>query len=178
MGNVNLSEEALAKLLNDASEAGVKAAVAAIGAMPQAAPSGGLAHLADLLPKQQNEEEAYAAAMKRPVADRTPRKERRIECVTIGNPGVTSDAATFTAIVVDHPRFPNGIVTRLEDYKEPEFTEANLPNGMKMNLKNGVIDPMFRDWRWHTFLQADLKRYVGSDAGQLPRAPVSTDKAA
>lgn len=178
-----MTKAALAALLNDASDRATKAAIAAFASLPSQAGSVQIAHLGDLLPKQQNEEEKFAAQVMRPVADRSLIKETAIECRTIGNPGVTSDGATFTAIAIPHPRFPNGKVVRLDNYKEPVFDEHNLPKSqgdgrMATHLPDGRINPMFRDYVWKTFYQADLLRYVGIDAGQLPRLPVNATKAA
>lgn len=179
MGTVQIDQDVLRGMLNDAAEAGAKAAVTAFASQPARTPDETPqdANAPSTLPSDQQKEIAYAKATGQPIQDRTPKKERRIDCVTHGLAGVSSDGATFTAVVVDRPGFPNGIVVRLDGYKEPEFTEANMPKGMHMKQADGKIDPLFRNWMWNTFWKADLLRYVGHDAGELPRAPASADKA-
>lgn len=178
MGDVKIDSDVLKGMLDAAAEAGARAAVAAFSAMPKAQTDPAAdPNAPSPLPSDQQKEIAYAKATGQPIADRTPKKERRIECETHGLKGVSSDGATFTAVIVDRPGFPNGVVLRLEDYKEPTFTEDNIPKGTHQAQADGNIDPLFRNWKWNTFWKADLLRYVGHDAGELPRAPVSADKA-
>ena len=195
MGDIRMTEEQFQAAITAASEAGARAAVSAVQAMPHAA-SGVPTHLADLLPKQQNEEEAYAAALKRPVADRSAQKQERIQCQT-------ARGATFTAVVTfhrdedgkPHPLWPHGRVVQLSGYKEPEFTTEGkpdslvgpglycVPKGMPMTNTGsgrtaGQETTQFKNWRWHAFMQADFGRYVGGDPRELPRHVESHDRAA
>jgi hypothetical protein len=190
MGDIRMTEEQLQALLAANSEATIKTVMAA---MPQGQIP---AHLADLLPKQQSEEEAFAAAMRRPVADRVPAKQEFIPCRTGKN-------ATFLA-VVSHPLgedgkphvlWPHGRVSELRNYREPEFvTEGKhdslngngsycVPKGMPMvntgsGKGAGQITVQFKNWRWHEFFQKDLGMYVGVEPRMLPRDTQTADKAA
>ncbi len=187
--------------LNAASEAGARAAVEAFKSMPQSAPQ--VAHLADLLPKQQSEEEAFAAARRRPVDERIPNKYDRVSCLTAR--GATFDAIVDYPVEKDDegkptgkrdPRFPSGRVLRLESYRTPEFVTEGpkhdalnadgtycVPKSMPITNTGsgkgaGQETVQFKNWKWHTFFQADLARYVGNDPRELPRAPQSHDRAA
>jgi hypothetical protein len=187
MGEHRMTDEQLQALLRANTEATIKAVKEA---MPhQVAPNPD-----SLRPKQQSEEEAFAAAMLRPIADRSLHLEQIFHCLT-------SKGATFDAVVdypkVDgkpHPLYPHGRVLRLENYHEPEFTRDGkpeslvgprlfcLPKGMPMKIEKGrnagQEDSLFKQWKGRNFWMADLARYVNGDPRELPVVPESRDRAA
>lgn len=87
--------------------------------------------------------------------------------------------ATFTMIVLESRRFPNGRVARLENYRRPK--EAYLPQSQGGLMPDGQqiwLDPknqmalgddtpshmlnrFFKQWLYETFWQADLRRMAG-----------------
>lgn len=131
---------------------------------------GGESPVVRVEPAQQlTEEEAFAKALRRDTADRTPPTLRR-------EPRVTEDGVRFTAVIAPSRRYKAGIVVNLEDYQYPEDAETKVakdgqtPNGLQIKKPNGEYTQQFKQWRWVTFYQRDLKAYVGRDASLLPRA--------
>ena len=182
MGNIQMTEEQFQQALSAASEAGARAAVSAVQALPQPTVQAPAKLGPGDLPINPEEavtmlEEHYARATARPVADRTPHKLERVPCRSV-------IGSTFTAVVATRSGEKFGTVVRLEDYKEPEFVSA-LESGSKPgtvdasgrfvlaerqevylpNSRN--INPKFRLWQAQTFWQKDLKTYVGQDIRTL-----------
>jgi hypothetical protein len=180
---ITLSKAELQALLDGVAEKATKNTLAAVTEMM--AQRGSLAPQigqhpdlpSDKSPDQQKEI-AYAKATGQPVQDRTPKEELRIPCLT-------AKGASFIAIVVKGERYPGGICVRLDNYVEPNFTDKvkpltldkdgnyGVPEGL---YRNGTDKPLFKQWKWRTFWQEDLSRYVGHDARELPRAPTPAAK--
>ena len=104
-----------------------------------------------------------------------PQSYRYIPCTS------EETGATFVAHVVASSKFPNGRITRLEEYTLPagasKFVAAGglIPDGMPIGGPNrgSLSDPTdvpsselstpFKIWRWETFWQSDLRRLVGKE---------------
>ena len=191
--NISISRAELQALLAGVTEAATKNTLAAVAEMMAKQPTSAPQQIGSIpgqdlpsgLPADQQKENAYAKATGQPVQDRTPKVEERIQCLT-------SKGARFDAIVVKARTYPDGVCVRLENYREPEFTDKaaphtldadgnyGYPKGIPVTLgKNSTaLNPLFKQWKWVTFWKADLERYVGHDARELPRAPAPYAKAA
>jgi len=96
-------------------------------------------------------------------------------------PGKSEETdATFTMVVVESRRFPNGRIVRLENYREPEgcfkpmSQGGRAPDGATIwaNAQHyqpvkgerppkNVIHPYYRQYLYETYWKADLGRLVG-----------------
>jgi len=118
----------------------------------------------------QTEEERFAARMGRPIADRTPHKETRVDCLE------EDTGMRWTAIVVPSREFPSGRVAGVdhtsliypEDIGMRKILGASPPS--RWTDKNGQLTPEAKQWRWVNYFQRVLQ-YVGHAATRLPRAP-------
>ena len=99
-----------------------------------------------------------------------PLRHRKVACKS-------ETGATFTACVVESRRYPDGVVKTMEDYRHPAGTMTYqrdgglVPDGMQiLRLGTGVpaegtvipsheLDIFYKQWRWETFWQADLRAY-------------------
>jgi hypothetical protein len=77
--------------------------------------------------------------------------------------------ASATAVIVPSHTYAAGRLIRLEDYTYPKDIEDRVPNGMNQKRKSSesgalIETPEFKQWRYESFWQLDLKRYVGRDA--------------
>lgn len=183
--SVTMSKADLQALLAGVAENATKTTLAAVTEMlaKQQPPSTRIGLHPDLpsdLNADQQKENAYAKATGQPVQDRTPKEEVLVPCLT-------SKGARFLAVVVKARQYPDGICVRLENYAEPNFTDKVAPltlddqgnYGVPEGLyRNGTDKPLFKQWKWKTFWQEDLSRYVGHDARELPRTPTPVTKAA
>lgn len=91
---------------------------------------------------------------------------RYIACVS------EETGAKFEAHVLecrDTAKFPHGRIVGLRKYTHPEGVETYqenggmVPNGMQILVHNGgpgAYTDAYKHWRWTTFYQTDLKRYV------------------
>jgi hypothetical protein len=90
--------------------------------------------------------------------------------------------ATAIAHVIESRKFPNGRVVQLINYTHPkeayvyEEQGGKVPQGFPMWAGNhptnlpegeepaqGTFNNHFLQWRWVTFFQADIRRYVGRE---------------
>jgi hypothetical protein len=80
--------------------------------------------------------------------------------------------ATFDAHVLesrDAKLYPQGRIVNLRNYKHPEGTETYqsngglVPDGLQILVHGagpGTYTDTYKQWRWTTFYQTDLRRYV------------------
>lgn len=79
--------------------------------------------------------------------------------------------ATFEAHVLESrdAKFPQGRIVGMRNYTHPEGVEVYqsngglVPDGMQILVHGaaaGTYTPEFKQWRWTTFYQTDLRRYV------------------
>ncbi len=112
-----------------------------------------------------------------------------VEGCTSDFTGATFDAEiTWPAATIDGKivgRLPgDGTVTALRNYKEPAGVDKHtadgglVPNGMKITENYGQGEEIadgYKQWRWESFWQADLRRFVGKS---LPPHVRKTSRAA
>jgi hypothetical protein len=91
-----------------------------------------------------------------------PHPQTDVECVSL------ETGATFTAIVVASRPYPEGRVCRIDGYAHPDGIDRHVkdgglvPDGIELrNRANGEESQDLKNWRWRTFWQADLLRYIG-----------------
>lgn len=104
-----------------------------------------------------------------------PKRWREVACKS------DETGATFVACIVESRGMTNGRITQLKNYTHPKgaavFTSAGglVPDNLQI-LRAGTtppvegavlakhdLTPYYLQWRWETFLQADLRRYVGKE---------------
>ena len=92
--------------------------------------------------------------------------------------------ATGIAIVVESKALKNGRITQIKGYTHPaeayvsESEGGHVPNGFPMwrdgraretqpgrEPEYGDLTPLFLQWRYERYYQADLRRYIGHEVG-------------
>jgi len=68
-----------------------------------------------------------------------------------------------------------GIIRNLLDYTYPPGSDVHeedgglVPNGAPIKDDKGGLDPHFKQWRWTTYWQADLRTYIDKPHAKLAR---------
>lgn len=159
---VQITEAELDARIAAAAEAGARAgaesAIAAFRAMPQAAP-------APTLPNPEtNEGGQYERILKALKGTPAPAEKE---------PFWARSPLTGAAFRV---RVDNqGVIRNLLDYTYPIGSDVHeedgglVPNGAPIKDDKGGLDPHFKQWRWTTFWQADLRTYIDKPHAKLAR---------
>jgi hypothetical protein len=75
--------------------------------------------------------------------------------------------STFTARVAKSRTSPEGRIVGLDGYTHPAGADkyisdgGDVPDGFPIFDANGKLTPLFKQWKWETYWQRDLRDFVG-----------------